>query len=262
MFDIEKIPLWGVYTGCVIVVLISIEIGVLIGNITKKVKTKEDEGSVGTIVGATLGLLAFMLAFTFGITASRFETRKELLLEEVNTIETTYLRAGLLSEPHCTQIRGLIIKYIDNRAFKQLYSKKELIKKIKYADELNDQLWLHAQSIASKDLNSDIGALFVESLNNMIDLNNSRITVGSYRIPTIIWIVLIGVTVLSNLAVGYQFSRFGKASWILSAGLALVFSSVILLIADLDRTQSGGLMINQQPMIELKNRLENKNLNK
>ena len=63
------------------------------------------QAPVGAIVGAILGLLAFLLAFTFGMAASRFETRRELVLDEANAIGTTYLRAALLPEPHRVEVR-------------------------------------------------------------------------------------------------------------------------------------------------------------
>lgn len=97
---IEQVPLWGVFGITVVMVLVSIWIGTLLGQQRRRKPDHEEEGSLGTIISATLGLLAFMLAFTFGIASERFQTRKQLLLDEVNTIGTTYLRAGLLLEPH------------------------------------------------------------------------------------------------------------------------------------------------------------------
>ena len=96
--------------------------------ITQKRSITEDDLPVNTIVGATLALLGFMLAFTFGFTASRFDSRKQLLLDEVNSIGTTFLRAGFLPEPHCTEVRGLIRKYVDLRI--ELASHPENLKSI------------------------------------------------------------------------------------------------------------------------------------
>ena len=95
-FWLEKIPLWGVFCLTVAMVLVSIWIGTFLGQRRRRKPDHEAEASLGAIISATLGLLAFMLAFTFGIAAERFQTRRQLLLEEVNAIGTTYLRAGLL----------------------------------------------------------------------------------------------------------------------------------------------------------------------
>jgi len=47
--------------------------------------------------------------------ASRFDTRKALTLDEANVIHTTYLRAGLLSEPQRMDIRNLLREYVKVR---------------------------------------------------------------------------------------------------------------------------------------------------
>jgi hypothetical protein len=117
---------------------------------------------------------------------------------------------------------------------------------------LHDELWSHAIALAKADLNSDIGALFVESLNNVIDLHTSRVTVGLiYRIPLGIWKGLLLVTVLSMVAVGYQFGLTGRSNMLIHLVLAIAFSAVILLIADLDRATQGALQVSQQPMFKL-----------
>src|SRR5881394_263672 len=54
----------------------------------------------GNIVGAYLGLLALLLAFTYSLSLSRYEQRRSLVTQEANAIGTAYLRAQLLDEPH------------------------------------------------------------------------------------------------------------------------------------------------------------------
>ncbi|MEW6535709.1 MAG: hypothetical protein AB1454_08800 [Candidatus Auribacterota bacterium] len=255
----NEVPFWVIYLVSVVVVLLSIKLGIVVANIKSRRDEGEHESSVGTVVGATLGLLAFILAFSFGMSADRFGARKQLLLDEVNAIETTYLRAGFFAEPSRSDIRNELKKYVNTRAFDTSvvdFTYQQYKKLIKDSEAIHTQLWAHAEKIARTDLNSDIGALFVESLNNLIELHTSRVTVGFYRIPSIIWIVLISVTILSMASVGYYFGRFGKVSWMISIGLALVFSVVILLIFDLDRTGSGNIKVNQQPMINLQQKLE------
>ena len=111
----EGLPLWIILVGTVAIVLLSIKAGIYIARFRRRRSGDEEEASLGTVIGATLGLLAFILAFTFGLTTSRFDSRKQLLLEEVNAIETTFLRAGLIPEPHRSEVRRLLRKYVDIR---------------------------------------------------------------------------------------------------------------------------------------------------
>ncbi|MEI6634359.1 MAG: hypothetical protein WCP22_11165 [Chlamydiota bacterium] len=253
---LEAIPLWGIYGCSVAMVLLSIQCGIWIGRHRRNRSGQDQDSPLGAAVGATLGLLAFMLAFTFGMTASRFDARKQLLLDEVNAIETTFLRAGLLPEPHRTEVRTLLAQYADIRA-NIVMRPERLPQLIRDSEELHGRLWPHAEALADANLkNPDIVSLFVDSLNEMIDLHTDRVTVAFYRIPTAIWIALWGVTILSMVAVGYHFGESGKGNWHLSLLLSLTFSAVILLIADLDRTGSGAIMVSQQPMINLREKLK------
>jgi hypothetical protein len=253
---LEVIPLWGIYVCSVLLVLLSIQCGIWIGRYRRKRSGQDQDSPLGAAVGATLGLLAFMLAFTFGITASRFDARKQLLLDEVNAIEKTFLRAGLIPEPHRTEARKILAHYADIRANVARHPER-LPQLIKESEELHGRLWPHAEALAEADLkNADIVSLFVDSLNEMIDLHTKRVTVAFYRIPAAIWIALWGVTLLSMVSVGYHFGESGKGNWHLNLLLSLSFSAVILLIADLDRTGAGAIKVSQQPMVNLRNTLE------
>ena len=64
---------------------------------------------------AMLGLLALMIAFTFSMALSRFDLRRDALLNEANVIGTTALRARLLPEPHRTETLKLLQEYVQIR---------------------------------------------------------------------------------------------------------------------------------------------------
>ena len=121
---------------------------------------------------------------------------------------------------------------------------------------MHDELWSHAIALAKGDLNSDIGALFVEALNQVIDLHTSRVTVAlQYRIPLGIWMGLLIVTMISMLTVGYHFGLSGRTNTLIHLVLAITFSAVVLLIADLDRATQGALRVSQEPMLKLQEAL-------
>jgi hypothetical protein len=253
---LELVPLWAVLAGTVAIVLLSMQGGLLLARVRRRQDGKQEESPIGTAVGALLALLAFMLAFTFGIAANRFDARRGLLLEEVNAIGTTFLRAGLIPEPHRTEVRAMLRAYVDVRLDAADHPER-LPAAIRESEKLQERLWNHATSLAQADLrNPPIASLFVDSLNQMIDSQTRRVTVGRYRIPTIIWMVFGVLTVLSMAAVGYQFGQSGKGSLPMQLVLALAFSIVVFLIADLDRTAEGWLKISNQPTVELRRQLE------
>jgi hypothetical protein len=102
---------------------------------------------------------------------------------------------------------------------------------------------------ARKDMNSDVAALYIESLNAVIDLHAMRVAVGLHaRIPAGLWLVLGVLVILGCTGVGYQTavaeSRRSRAMPI----LALSFAMVIVLITSLDRPMSGFITVPQQPL--------------
>src|SRR5438270_5272516 len=111
---LDALPLWGVFIAILFVVLISVECGYRLGKYRRSRHEQEKQAPVGTMVGATLCLLALILAFTFGLAAARFDARRQVLLDEANAIGTTYLRAGILPE-RGEQIRALLRDYVAAR---------------------------------------------------------------------------------------------------------------------------------------------------
>jgi hypothetical protein len=234
-----QIPLWGVLIGIFLLVLLSIFLGYRMGSYHRKHSDGGGDAPIGSVVGATLGLLAFMLAFTFGITASRFDTRKQLLLDEVNAIGTAFLRTDFLVEPYRTDIKKFFRDYVDIRT--QWIKDPEMLPELlAESEEIQGELWSRSVEAVAKTPNQEITSSFIESLNEVIDFHTKRVTVAlMYRIPAVIWYALIFVTVLAMGAVGYQFGITGGRSVFISVLLALTFSAVIYLIADIDRSLGG-----------------------
>jgi hypothetical protein len=84
----------GSFIFILLVVLLSVEVGYRLGKYRRSHHETEKEAPLGTTVGATLGLLAFILAFTFGLAASRFDNRRQLLLGEARRACKRGLGAG------------------------------------------------------------------------------------------------------------------------------------------------------------------------
>ena len=120
------------------------------------------------------------------------------------------------------------------------------------AVRLQRRLWDMAVVNARKDMNSDVAALYIESLNEVANVHALRVAVGLHaRIPAGIWLTFYALIVLSMGAVGYHAAIAGsRRSWMMLI-LALSFSLVITLIAALDRSQSVFLPVSQQPIEEV-----------
>jgi len=252
LFDL--FPLWVTFLFVIVIILVGAWSGVTFTR-WKKNSLSEEDGPLNTIVGANLALLAFILAFTFGLTTTRFDARKMYMLDEVNTIETTWLRAGLISEPARTEIKDLLKEYVRIRV--ELAKHPEMIEEvIGQSTGIQHKIWIIVNDLVKMEPRNDaINALLIESVNDMFDNQTKRITVTqSHRIPGMIWVALFTLTFISMFAVGYLFGKMEKTNWYLILALSLAFTAVILVIIDLDSTR-GTIQINHQPTFNLYERI-------
>ena len=252
---LDFLPLWVILPLTIVVSLLGVEIGYRVAINRERHSPLEKESPLGAMVAATLGLLAFMLAFTFGLAASRFEDRRQVLLSEANAIGTTYLRAAMLPEPMRTESQNLLREYVDIR-LEGVQQPGNLSQAISKSEQLQNRLWSLAVAATEKD-RSAITAIYVESLNEVIDLHANRLQAGlRSRVPGVVWIVLYGLVILTTVMMGYHSALTHSARSIAVIALIVGFSSVLFLIADLDRPNQGTLRVNQQAMIDLRNSMK------
>jgi hypothetical protein len=131
-------------------------------------------------------LLAFILAFTFGLAAARFDTRRQVLLDEANAIGTTYLRAGMLPERR-EEIQTLLRNYVNTRL--EAVRSGNIAEGIRQSENIQNEVWTRATAVGEKNPSSIVVGLFVQSLDEMIDLHAKRVHAGlRSRIPDAIWL--------------------------------------------------------------------------
>lgn len=252
----DDIPIWVLFTATIIIVLLAIEAGYLLGRAAHRKTEDEKESPVSAIAGAVLGLAAFMLAFTFGIVWERYDARKGLVREDAAAIRTAWERSDFLPETDRAEARALLREYVDVRVtFVQGRSlDPERVKSaLAQTQRIQKRLWGMAVTNARKDMNSDVAAMYIDSLNEMNSIHASRVALGiQARVPVEIWFVLCCITILGMAGVGYQTGIAGSIRSRARPILVLSFGLAVALIASLDRPDSGVLQVTQQPLIDLR----------
>jgi hypothetical protein len=253
--------LFGLFLIPFLVVLIPIVIGQRFGIRRKKAQDELQHTPVGSVVGSAFGLLAFMLAFTFQIVTNKYDARKELLLDEVTNIRTAYLRSGLLKEPIRSESKNLLVEYTDIRAELAVDTTKRR-SSILRSHQILGTLWGYAETLAEEDRSSEVYALYTQSVNDLVDNLNQRISMTfEYRIPSIVLWILFIITFFSMFMLGYQFGISGKGSFQINVLLAIIFAVVMFLIISLDRPETGLARLNQKPVLSLQKQLHGMQLN-
>ena len=251
----DLLPIWSIYLITPIFGLLAVEVGRRVASRWRRRANGKTEAPAAPIVGATLGLFAFLLAFTFGSASSRFEERKQAVLAESTAIQSAYLRADALPEPMSTNARNLLREYVDVRLAGAVPGQVE--RAIARSEELHKRLWTEAEDAANEK--SAMASLFMQSLNDVINLHKRRVSAGLYnRIPAVIWIALYLLLLIAMSVIGYYEGMSGTLRSLAVIGLVIAFSTVLGLIADLDRPGQGRLQVNQQTMIDLQRSMNEK----
>lgn len=250
---VNQIPLLAIFGLTVLYVFIAILGGVRLGLVMKK--SEKGESSIGSIVGATLGLLAFLLAFTFNMAANRFDQRKQLLMDDVNAIATAYRRAGMLPQPYGTNARALLLEYLDLRV-RAAQDPQKLMVIAARSEQIQNQLWAELEKMIAMERFSFSHSMFIQAVNQMFELQSKRLMLGlQYRVPAAIWFGLYLISAMAMIMVGYQSSSSSRNQYPIYLVLAIAFSAVIVMIADLDRAGEGIVKLSHQPFIELQQKI-------
>jgi len=110
-------------------------------------------------------------------------------------------------------------------------------------------MWAAAAAAFDSIQGLDFSSAFVESMNNMIDLDASRRAAREAHVPTEVIAVLLIYLVVSAGVLGYALlAPRGRLAGVVLMGLATM---AMLLIIDMDRPTSGGIVVSQGPLEQL-----------
>jgi hypothetical protein len=249
---LDRIPLWAIFLCTLGIIFVAATVGARVGR-TRQAADQKSDSALGTVVGALLALAGFVLAFTFSIAIQRFDLRRDVLLRDSNAIGTAYLRTSFAPERQREECRRILREYVDLRIeLSQDPAEDTLVRVLERSGELQEELWRQTVEVVKEGGDTPVSAIFVESVNEVIDIHSERLWAARSRIPGAVWLVLWGITAVSSAGVGFQFGASGRHRTESAVALALVFAVVITLVADLDRGWEGLLRIDQVPMHELR----------
>ena len=250
-YILQVLPIPLVYLCIVILILLACEGGFRIGHhLHRKHQDAGAHSSVGPIVGGMLGMLAFVLAFTFSMAATQHGQRKHDVLAEANDIGTAYLRADFLGEPRAGEVRDLLREYLEIRVA-AAQPGGDWRPALKRSLEIHELLWAQVSPGAMEQPNA-VAALLVTSVNEVIDMHEQRFSDAvRARIPGSIWLGLLVITVLTMGTLGLQVGLSGKRRLVALIPISMAFAVLATLIVDLNRPQGGLITVSQQSMIDV-----------
>ena len=219
-----------------------LEVGRRLGVRRRPKESEGERGSLGTVEGAVFALFGLMVAFTFSGAATRLNEKRMLIAEEVNTIETAYLRLHLLPSEARTGLQDLFREYVDSRleTYRKLpnmaLAKLEMAK----SKQLQEEIWTDAvaATVLPKS-HPDAGKLLLPALNNMIDITTTRTMALELHPPRIIYVLLFGLGLICSLLAGYRMSSAQHRSWLHIFGFTVMTVIIVYVMLDGEYPRAG-----------------------
>jgi hypothetical protein len=207
----------------------------------------------GALQAALLGLVALILAFGLSLALSRYESRRAAVVDDANAIGTTYLRAQTLAEPERSRSLMLLASYTDtsirlSHAIPGTSAQRSVIAD---GNAQLRKLWrLGGQALVGAPLAS-ASRLYVDSLNNTIDMQTVRVSALNNRVPGAVLAIEVGgaAVALGLLALYLAILGRGVITVLLAAGLVTL---LLLVTFDLDRPTRGLITIPDAPLTSLR----------
>lgn len=198
------------------------------------------EGEVGQgsdlMVGAIFGLMGLLIAFSFSGAYTRYEDRRNLIVNESNAIGTAYLRIDLLPLENQAKLRSQFKEYAKNRAefYNQLKEPVEAIHYLRRSEKLQKEIWLNVVSSSTGSDYSSARMLLIPSINEMIDIVSVRSVAIQNHPPKLIFYTLAFFAILCSWMSGDSTKTSKKPFIFYSITFAITIAGMLYVILDIE----------------------------
>jgi len=202
---------------------------------------------LSAVEGAVFGLLGLLVAFTFSGAATRFDQRRALIVEEANDIGTAYLRIDVLPAETQPAIRAKFREYTDARiaAYAALPDLEKALEHLGRANALQTEIWkLTVPAAAQAPAVTSASVLMLNALNAMFDITNTRIWATQMHPPAVVFLMLAALALGCALIAGHGMSAAPERAWMHMLIFALVLSSTVFVILDMEFPRLGLFRVN------------------
>ncbi len=211
----------------------------------------DDDAEQGYVLSGVFGLLALLVAFTFGLALDRYETRRDLVVAEANAIGTAEMRVRLLDAPHAGVLTAQFRAYAETRL---AYGQAEAADKPpleRRSEALRSAIQAETLVAVQPIRTTPLAALVVSAVNEALDVGAAREAAHAARLPFAVLAVLIAYALISAGVLGAAMEGAHGGRRGMTALMFLLLTLALSLILDLDRPQRGTIRISQEPMARL-----------
>lgn len=244
--------IWLISAGIFGALLLAGEVGWRVGHAERKVN-EALRTLVGSIAAAILAFLGLLLGFTLSMAISRFDARRTVIVDEANAIGTLWLRAGLLEPPLDAELRGALRDYTVARLdMGHVGTDLGRLRDARARSAAIQQtVWSVVERAATPGSNPAVVSALITAANEMIDLDELRVSSLENYVPLPLVLLLLGVAMVAVAFIGWSFGAASQRSMASMTLLALLLTSVLTVLMDFNRPHRGLIRVADQSLLRL-----------
>jgi hypothetical protein len=247
-----RLSTWELWLLVAAVVLGFVAAGYLAGRFLRR-QAETLREPVGIVQGAFFALIGLILAFGLSLAIGRYDSRRAAVVDDANTIGTTYLRAQTLAEPTRSRSLQLLKQYTDASLALSLAvpTTDRFARVVARQDVLQRRLWSLAGDALTAAPRDSAPRLYVETLNEMIDQQTVRVAALNNRIPNaVLALEVFGAAIAFGLLALFTAMHGRGLTTVVLAGMLVTV--LLLVIFDLDRPTRGLIRVPDTPLVALR----------
>ena len=207
-----------------------------------KITRRNPEGDleIKTVEAALLGLMALLLAFSFNMAATKFESRRQTIIDEANIINSAILRCDLYPDSVKQSLLSGCKNYLEARInyFRVGDDEVKIKAALDDAEKHFKIIWSQAVLLSNDPENRLRSEQMILVLLSMRNIMTTREAGRIAAVPVLIIIVLMILVFVGSFLTGFGI-RPGKRSTLLSISFALMTSIVLYVVMELNRPRQG-----------------------
>jgi hypothetical protein len=202
---------------------------------------------------ALLGMLALLIGFTFAMAVTRFDHRRDLILDEANAIESTALRARYVDPPVRDRVEALLIPYLEARirAYDAGMNMHLTFALFEEAEALQRQLWDQVVTLVEAHPNSESAVAFMEAADDLVKAEARRRAALDNHVPLPVFVVLLLVAAAGMLVTGYSCGIHRRRLPLGMVLMPVLIVLVVVMVFNIDYPRVGVIRAGQGAMIRL-----------
>jgi hypothetical protein len=245
-----KLDISLIYAVTIVLIAGAAEFGTWTG--LRRYEARGNNSDINTLASSALGLLALLIAFSFSMALSRYETRRDLVLKEANAIGSTANFALMLPPSEQGAILNMLREYATVRmALSGPHDSSSMKRDVARSLDLQARLWRQATAAAAAEPQSLPVYSFVSSLNEMNNVHESRLTALRNQVPVVVVLMLVGSAMVAMGFTGYNAGVSGARRHIADLIMSVMIATLIVLVMDLDRPYRGLIRVSEQALVDV-----------